>query len=679
MKCDEGRPTCSMCKASKVECGGYAKSLFFDCDDNDAEEAQRYRRPLFSEDERRQMSDELIQHMPPSRVGAYLTEIDEAMEGSCSENYQTCRGPFSAFRPMADNAISVDEQDDCSPPSVQSIYQLTSLLSPTEGLGFSNDDEHPAEPEPGRQSPSVADNRPQASTESANSVYDIFHDLQMADFLNEEATENIFDMFIPEVDNDAPSRSSPYPPTQCIPQQVETPVPHNAVYLLKHYSNTVLGLLTPFRHGKTPWHILFLPHSKSTLAALTLGERIDHASLGAFYGTLAISALSLGGIFNSGRWQEEGQSYVKMATDQTQQMLNAAYTVTKTAKYKSILIALLTMLQISILTNNRDQTEFYFLEVEKFIRLRGLRRNKSRKVRLLHHCYSFERLLYESTLVASETSSQRTHVRKAVECSDAAPYSLDSLSFGLSNWANLDQELLKVKNKEEGENDLHLHIPGIWASTLYPEIFGLPELYLFLISLIVRLGKEKDRSERNNVHSIGLKEFMEQARAIERCIDQLQWVDLPAGDGQEQAGQTVSNFVNAMQHALGIYFYRRIYDLDASLLQQKVLAVRDCLRRFEAAGDDSSFGYSRFIWPAFIAASEAEDPDVQASFAAWFQSSTERSGLQIFRDKLADVEQVWEERRRRNGGRVSWLDIVRRKSSRTKNAGESPVALISTC
>jgi arginine metabolism regulation protein II len=85
-------------------------------------------------------------------------------------------------------------------------------------------------------------------------------------------------------------------PQESIPPSVTTDssVPHDAVYLIKHYSTIVLTLLTPFRHSKTPWHVLFVPHAKSCLAALTLGEVLDHASLCAFYATISISAFSLG-------------------------------------------------------------------------------------------------------------------------------------------------------------------------------------------------------------------------------------------------------------------------------------------------------------------------------------------------------------------------------------------------
>lgn len=76
-------------------------------------------------------------------------------------------------------------------------------------------------------------------------------------------------------------------------------VPENTALLLKHYATTVISSMTPFRHGKTPWHVLFLPHAKNCLAALTLDESVDHATSCTFYGTLAIGAFSLGAISQS--------------------------------------------------------------------------------------------------------------------------------------------------------------------------------------------------------------------------------------------------------------------------------------------------------------------------------------------------------------------------------------------
>ncbi|KAI8179452.1 hypothetical protein K4K51_003562 [Colletotrichum sp. SAR 10_75] len=433
------------------------------------------------------------------------------------------------------------------------------------------------------------------------------------------------------------------PESSSIPPTIDCNVPHDAVFLLKHYSTTVLRGFTPFRHSKTPWHILFIPYVKSCLAALTLGEDMDHASLTAFYGTLAISASSLGGISNSRKWSEQAKSYKQRARQHVRLMLQTAYDVPKTAKYKSILIAILTMVQISSVSGNRDQAECYLLEAEKFIRVKGLNRKKSRKVRLLHHCYAFERLLHESTFPGSIQSEHRKHVRKAIEASNASSYSLDSLSFRLTEWVNLDQEMQRIKDQDVGENDLHLQIPGIWTATLYPEIFGIPEIHVFLLSLVIRLGRAKDDEMFSD--ATGLKEFMNRAKSVEKCIHQLKRKPSHVvADGLitdpelQHCQQLLDNLAQAMQLALAIYFYRKVYDVEADMLQDKVIGVRDCLLRFEATESEMGYGSARLVWPAFIAASEAEDPEVRMSFSQWFKDWARRSGLRIFSDSLADIE-----------------------------------------
>ncbi|GME44320.1 hypothetical protein GTA08_BOTSDO13021 [Neofusicoccum parvum] len=343
-------------------------------------------------------------------------------------------------------------------------------------------------------------------------------------------------------------------------------------------------------------------------------------------------------------------------------MLKTAYDCPKTAKYKSILMALLTMVHISMVSANQEQTECYFLETERFIRVKGLNRKKSRKIRLLHHCYAYERMFYESTFVGRIHSSHRHHIRRAIESSGAAAYSKDSLSFRLSHWDNLEQEMQRVKGCEESENDLHLQLPGVWSDTLHPEIFGVPEPYLQVLSLIIRLGAEKENAEQERPSTLSIKDFTSRAKSLENYMGQVKlWTaDTYAKLRQQIPRLVLDNMLDAMQHSLTIYFYRRIYDIDASLLQSKVISVRDCLLRIDSADPSNAYGSVRLIWPAFIAACEAEHPEVQASFSNWFRDSVQRTGLPLFQSTLGRIEQFWEEKCRSDGGRFTWLDFMRK-------------------
>jgi hypothetical protein len=66
---------------------------------------------------------------------------------------------------------------------------------------------------------------------------------------------------------------------------------------------------------------------------------------------------------------------------------------------------------------------------------------------------------------------------------------------------------------------LHLERPGLWSSTLYPEIFGIPEQWVFLLSQVIRLGKEKDATEGDDATSgLSLKDFISRAKTLEDTI-----------------------------------------------------------------------------------------------------------------------------------------------------------------
>ena len=600
------------------------------------------------------MSAWLTSSVFPKSASRLLAEIDEESESAA--NVQ--RGPFGAFR---------IGQDPSSPPPDQ--------------LSEASTDTYPPEPSQDLISGSSPWTQYLVQTileDSGDMLMPSspdFWDIQM----DSGRIQEIFDdVPLPEIPDFGlplpPRRRSPSPFPMSMPSlplsslsSVNTSVPQDAVLLLNHYGTTVINSLTPFRHTKTPWHVLFLPQAKHCLAALMLGEQLDNASLTLFYGTLAMSAFSLGGLSQSQMWLEQGNLYQRQARDRARLMLRTAYAIPKVAKYKTTLMALLTMVQVSLFSGKRDQTELFLLEAEKYIRLRGLKRKKSHRVRLLHHCYVFERIFHESMFITDSNSFQRHQVRNAVESSGLIVYGSDAPSFRIFPWTDLTQEMLRVKGQEEGENDLFLERPGFWAGDLYPEVYGVPQTWLFLLSQVIRLGNEKDAAENEPAtSSLNLKDFTSRAKSLEKCINQLQSPSQTTNGfdaDQNGGGRSPSEYLlEAMHHALALYFYRRIHDVDTVLLQPKVVSIRDCLLRCETIDPSLVYSSSGFIWPAFIAACEAEDFEVQLSFSTWFTNCAQRSGLSSFTTILETVEQVWQEKWNANGSSVTWLDLMKKNA-----------------
>lgn len=631
-----------MCDMAGFVCGGYGKAIYFDFEDGSNE--ARYRRPLLTMDERKRMSETLVKAVPPPLASWHLSQIDqECDEASVSDQVQISRGPFGAFKvstiqeaPISDLASQTDVQpqsDQQDDVGMSDLLQQEIMELPSRSPGPSNVErlgpcpltsmvdwfaemanrsflEHnlPATEEP------IFEWCDLAESLSPSRVQDFFQDttLSMQQTSTPQCTAmtstSLASLSIPSPDSIAPS--------------IDCAVPHDAVFLLKHYTSTVLRGLTPYRHGKTPWHVLFIPHVKNCLAALTLGEDVDHASKCIFFGTLAMSAFSLASICSSTKWLHQGRAYQNEARTHIRDTLRTAYNVPKAAKYKSILMAILTMMQMSLLFGDQDHTEFYILEAERFIRIRGLNRKKSRKVRLLHHCYAYERLIYESTVPDSRVNTIHRHnIRKAIESSDAVAYSLDSLTFQLGGgWKHSDETMLQIKGQDEGENDLHLEHPGIWPATLYPEIFGTAEMHIAMLSLSIRLRREKGRKDEPR-SGVSLHTFLTSAKAIETFVNQptigqSSWTtNAPSGPDHRESIILLDNLSSAMQFALSIYFYRKVYDLDRSMVQRHVESVRDCLEQFDAADSGQGCGSLRLVWPAFTAACEAQDVGVRGIFS----------------------------------------------------------------
>ncbi|KAI0881404.1 arginine metabolism regulation protein II [Annulohypoxylon maeteangense] len=680
VKCDEARPFCLLCRTTGLTCQGYGKNIFFASDGDDGDDditgkGGRFRRLLFTEAERRDMSRRLTSSIPPPLVASQLSHLEEqCAKATPGEVIELLDGPFGVFRAFLTQRSHTQLEIPHSRHSPEEVVD-----DPAMNQDWSSD-----------LLDTIFDSSTQELLPPTSSIYNIT-DITDADATSEELREmeptievknthlcitgqgafgdlssSSGDCFSSSTIDFGINSFTTYDPMTAL-MGVPTPIPGDAVFLLKHYTSNIVNFITPFGHTKTPWHTLFIPHVKSCLAALTMGENLTYASLTIFFGTLAISASSLGRKTQdqSSIWLERAKVYERKAREYCRATLETAYYIPKLAKYKTILMALLTLVHLYSVTGRRKRVDFYFVEAEKFIRLRGLSRQKSRKVRLLHHCYAFQRVFYES-LCISNNNPHRHEVQRAIESSDSIVYSQDSLSFQVSRWRDLAQEMLKSKTREEGENDLHLERPGMWPATLYPEIYGVPEPLIYLLSCIIRLGKEKD-SVGQGVAQTGsdIAEFLSRAKNLENCIKQhreqgstsafqLQYSEMAKVDH-------LANIISAVQNALAIYFYRRIYDIDSALLQPMVSNVLESLTRHQCDGSGIAGGSLSLIWPAFIAACETEDATMQTAFSDWFETCMRSSGLDTFTVTMKTIREAWREKPCSRNSCVSWIDMAKRK------------------
>ncbi|PWY92974.1 C6 transcription factor [Aspergillus sclerotioniger CBS 115572] len=658
-KCDETRPSCLVCERAGLVCERYEIRLLFDASDS---QGSRCRRPLFTEDMRQRMSEQLAASLDPDDVHTILTRMEdhcEKQEEETSTNFTTHLGPFGAFRivqPEIDLAeIPTDPVDE--PPQVQDS-------SPNIGLDMALDD--------------AFSNDPLMECLFGHVNVDASGDFEAQDFfattlpfperdeISPQSLTGGFLMGSSSVPLQASLLSSPeirYAPS------VTNLAPPDAPLLLAAYKNNVTQLFSPIQLEKSPWGMLYVPPAMETLALLAMGELANNTRMSIFYAILATSAfnqrLSTATRSSNEYWQRQAETFAVEAQSYLKRALHDASSSVKKTKYKDVLIALLCMNTVSAYQGSPERVRRCLLDCENWIQFRGLpKTRKSRKVRLLHHCYVYLRIFQESTSVLPVP-----HVEAEID--PASPETVRSVastrSFRLRQWeGRLDQRMSELKEQHQGENDLHLEIPGRWDSTMYPQIFGMPESLLFLLSQVTRLGNERDLSDSGTyTGALDFKQFAARARSLERCISTWRPPPISDEDADSIVGQANATLIrlmlSALHKALLIFFYRRVYDVDPMILQDKAWQVRDALAQVDRDDVPGTRVAAPFAWAAFIAACEALEPTLQDWFATWFETSARRSGLGTFKLALRTARQVWERQRHplNSSASTSWPQIMR--------------------
>lgn len=285
---------------------------------------------------------------------------------------------------------------------------------------------------------------------------------------------------------------------------------------------------------------------------------------------------------------------------------------------------------------------------EQFIKRKGLSKTTlSRKVRLLHHCYAYLRIVNESIIVSDMSLDpfQQLGVFPDPRTTTRAS------RFRISQWSDTpDYTMTKVKSLQLGQQDLHLEHPGRWDLTMYPEIFGIPEALLYLMSHVTRLGNERDLliNSRPDDACPSPRDFLLRAKMLERSI--CRWD--PTKDCEDASASTA--MVAAIQKALLIFFYRRFYDVESAILQDEVRQVMELLQSSRASEQTVYM-----IWPGFIAACEAIRPNLQVFFRGWFVDCFRQTGLPSFQAALSIAESIWASGGDGRGPTLQWPDIVR--------------------
>lgn len=342
------------------------------------------------------------------------------------------------------------------------------------------------------------------------------------------------------------------------------------------------------------------------------------------------------------------------------------------------------------------------IDAERILRIRGLaKRVISRKARMLHHVYTWLRIVGESTYVLHDYKSWESLIEKTLPQYSKLSKEPHS-SFGVSRsghnarlddflrldavQADDDTDLEEQKDRETGLMDIHLEDPREDTESLYLQIYGVPETWLTLVSQTTRLANVIDTIKFSGIpKNISTMESLERRKErLENMVcsfastspstsTSLQFEGMNEGTQSQQ--KPIDCMIRALNAALVIFFYRRVRNVNPWILQVHVDNVIQALRDFDAALAARNQAGPGTVWPAFMAGCEALTEARRKKLKQWIEKGFATSGFASFKLAQETMVDVWNKRDaaaankkspstssgRDRGTSITWMDVSRER------------------
>jgi arginine metabolism regulation protein II len=289
--------------------------------------------------------------------------------------------------------------------------------------------------------------------------------------------------------------------------------------------------------------------------------------------------------------------------------------------------------------------------------------------------YAHLRILVESTNIADGRASATKEQRALQWQAPENDKRVELHRFRIASNSLGDLDILRAKPEHVGYADIHLDATGVWLPTLFPDMFGIPELLMTLLSQTISLANARTKLDKAAIRDpvVG-RAVTAHIKKLEECIWSLEpecaadltshsatrLVPVTAADTEqhEQRYSPDKLLTFAVHQALLIYFYRRIHNVSAHILQ---IYVRKLLEHIEpcmhTAKHDQDYGAS-IGWACFIAASEATTTELQERGLAYIEVLEARGNFVGLRRPRKIVQRVWEERTKARNTTFNWVDAV---------------------
>ncbi|KAJ5126391.1 Zn(II)2Cys6 transcription factor [Penicillium atrosanguineum] len=222
------------------------------------------------------------------------------------------------------------------------------------------------------------------------------------------------------------------------------------------------------------------------------------------------------------------------------------------------------------------------------------------------------------------------------------------------------------KSIELGYNDIHLELLGNWKDSLFQEMYGVPESLMGLLSQTIRLANEQELLHRDpNLDPDIVMTLNRRTKILEQHI--LSWT--PSTNGLSAESKLVASVLEtqkagaayhvsmAVHQGLVLFYYRRVHNINALILQDTVRKVFEAVQQTERTAANDGNHEASLFWPVFIASCEALDTGLQEKLIGWLLS-TRSNQTPSFAAAAEVARRVWRLRRVNQDYTLNWFHAM---------------------
>lgn len=474
-------------------------------------------------------------------------------------------------------------------------------------------------------------------------------------------------------------------------------LPADVRFLLHHYDTQVIDSLSalPIARDKAPWRGLHLPSALRAYGELDILGTSSLARVSLLYSLLSLTCYHLSSLYTpvgvgtplepapntetEEHWKRQAQKFRGIGRTAFRKHLESE--PLRKGKYKESLMAAMSLVCIGIVAGDPWDARVYIRQSESIIRTgEGLKQRFSERALQLHRIFAFVKIMEQSTFCHSQSDYVRV-----LESNDILPSEVALVKEAAETDHHGDELVVRCPVADEtrlAASHLQLDLPADEGfNNLYGASGKLLEMLIATNALVNRISSRSQLADgRPSRYAVLPEDLLGEAADLEQSIcdwasdpdalpclpnlidpgHDLPWLSESDLLVRDDATATMASCMRvAFYYALLVYFFREVRNTNPKILQHYVRKAVACLESHQAAKTRFYPGkrIGTIVWPSFIVACEALDPDLRRRAVLCIRYSA-AAGFRNGETAEAVVREVWRRRDSVDAG-VSWRDVVR--------------------